>query len=450
MPKRVVIVGSGYVGLVAGAGFSEFGHDVTIIERDPTRVQMLQNGEIPIFEPELDRYVAAGVRAGRLRFAVSEGFSYAAVDVVLVAVGTPALEDRAPDFSQLDAALLALRRWEAPPDAIIVLKSTTPLGTHVRADQIVNSRRVEPLPIVVNPEFLREGTAVADFFSPHKVVVGTADETAGATAESLYERLRQERVPFVRCDPATAELMKYAHNAFLATKISFINEVAELAESFGADALQVANAMGLDDRISGRFLRPGPGFGGGCLPKDLSALLHSGTEESLTMHITRAVLAANEHHRTRAVGILERELDRLEQKHVALLGLTFKAGTDDTRESPALEIARSLTGKGATVTGYDPRASDEGVMESGVERAATPYDAAHMADAVLVLTEWPEFSELDMVALAAVMRGNVLVDMRSVVAVEAAGEAGLRCIVCGNRREHAPRRGGRLRLAESR
>lgn len=440
---RIVIVGAGYVGLVSGACFSEFGIEVLCVDNDGERVARLARGEIPIYEPELEAVVARNMEAGRLSFAESIRGEVARADAVFLAVGTPSRRGgRAADLGYVHAAAREVAA-ELDPEAkrtVIVTKSTVPVGTARAIEEIVVEERPELVPgrdfdVASNPEFLREGSAVEDFQRPDRVVCGVASAHARHVLEQLYAPLNLRRTPMVFTDRETAELIKYASNAFLAMKVSYVNELADLCERCGADVQDLAHGLGLDERIGAKFLHPGPGFGGSCFPKDTRALAAIAEEHGLPARLVEATVEANEE---RKAGIAQRVLEAaggdLRGRRVAVLGVTFKPNTDDLRESPSLVVVPELRAMGAEVTAYDPAVTEEGKARdefAGVAWAPSATAAAEGADALVLLTEWNEFRGLSPARLRELLRAPVVVDFRNVFRPDEMQAAGIRYVSVG-------------------
>ncbi len=423
------MIGAGYVGLVSGACFSDFGHDVCCVDKDQGKIDALHAGRMPIYEPGLDQLVAKNVAAGRLTFTTDLAEAVAGADAVFIAVGTPSRRgDGHADLSYVFAATQEIADAVTGP-TVVVTKSTVPVGTGDRVEAILKERRPEiDVAVVSNPEFLREGAAIGDFKRPDRIVIGTEDARAMEVMRAVYRPLFINESPILFTGRRTSELIKYAANAFLATKITFINEIADLCEAVGADVQDVSRGIGLDNRIGRKFLHAGPGYGGSCFPKDTLALLKTAEDYATPVHIVEAVVKVND-SRKRAMGrkVLKALGETPRGKTVALLGLTFKPNTDDMRDAPALAIATALADAGVTVRAYDPEGMEaaRGMMPDLVF-ARDAYDAATGADAVVIVTEWDAFRALDFRRLGEVMTARVLVDLRNVYrreAVEAAGFA---------------------------
>jgi UDPglucose 6-dehydrogenase len=425
---RIAIIGTGYVGLVSGACFSDFGHHVTCVDKDAAKIDALKRGVMPIFEPGLDRLVARNVAAGRLAFTTELAAAVAEAEAVFIAVGTPSRRgDGHADLSYVYGAAREIGAMLRGP-TIVVTKSTVPVGTGDEVERIL--REVAPdaaIAVVSNPEFLREGAAIEDFKHPDRIVIGAEDERAAEVMREIYRPLYLNKAPLLFTSRRTAELIKYAANAFLATKITFINEIADLCEAVGGDVKDVARGIGLDGRIGAKFLHAGPGYGGSCFPKDTVALLKTAEDAHAPLRIVEAVVKVND-ARKRAMGrkVIKALGGQARGKIVALLGLAFKPNTDDMRDAPSLSIVRALEDAGVTVRGYDPESMEQArPLMPEVELCADPYQAAEGADAVVLVTEWDALRALDLRRLAASMRSPVLVDLRNIYPPEDVEGAGL-------------------------
>ncbi|SEA63914.1 UDP-glucose dehydrogenase [Rubrimonas cliftonensis] len=423
------MIGTGYVGLVSGVCFSDFGHDVVCVDTNDQKIAMLRGGQSPIYEPGLDALMAKNVEAGRLSFSTDLAASVNAVDAVFIAVGTPTRRGEGhADLTYVYAAAREIAKALSGP-TVVVVKSTVPVGTNREVLRIMREVRPElAVDVASNPEFLREGAAIADFMRPDRVVVGAESQTARDVMRALYRPLSLREVPIIFSSLESAEIIKYAANAFLATKITFINEIADLCEKVGGDVQDVAKGIGLDGRIGGKFLHPGPGYGGSCFPKDTIALTRTGQQHNVPIRIVETVIAVNQ---ARKLGMIDRIAAMLDgelvNRRVAVLGVTFKPDTDDMREAPALTIVPALIGGGASVAVCDPQGKKEGVtLLPGVAWFDDPYEAAAGADAVVVLTEWNMFRGLDLSRLRQGMRGDALVDLRNIYLPADAVAAGLR------------------------
>jgi UDPglucose 6-dehydrogenase len=424
---RIAMIGSGYVGLVSGACFADFGHVVTCVDKDAGKVAALRDGKVPIYEPGLPELVATNIHAGRLTFVIDMAEAVAEADAVFIAVGTPSRRgDGHADLTYVYEVAAEIAQF-IQGFTVVVTKSTVPIGTGDEVERIIRAKRPDAdFAVVSNPEFLREGAAIEDFKRPDRIVVGAEDERARAVMTEVYRPLYLNRAPILFTARRTSELIKYASNAFLATKITFINEIADLCESVGADVQDVARGIGLDNRIGGKFLHAGPGYGGSCFPKDTLALIKTGQDAGTPLRIVEVVAASNDYRkRTMARKIIMACNGSVRGKKVAILGLTFKPNTDDMRESPALTIITVLQDGGAAVIAYDPQGVEQAKqLLNDVTFAADPYSCAEGADAVVIMTEWNEFRALDFTRLRDTMRGDVLVDLRNVYNAELAAQYG--------------------------
>ena len=427
----IAVVGTGYVGLVSGACLADFGHTVVCIDSNPQRIEQLQQGEVPFFEPGLGELVQRNAGAGRLRFTTDMAYGIRDAVVILLAVGTPEGANGAADLSQIEGAVRSIAPHLDGKHRVIVTKSTVPTGTgRWLAELLVKCAPAgADVEVVSNPEFLREGSAVSDFMRPDRVVIGSSSERAAAVMKEIYRPLYLIETPVLMTDVATAEMIKCASNAFLAVKISFMNEIANLCDRAGADVHGVAKGMGLDKRIGSKFLHPGPGFGGSCFPKDTRALVALGAELGVPQLIVEHAIAVNERQKTITFEKMRDALGGVRGRTVALLGLAFKPNTSDVREAPALHLCRALVAAGARVRACDPVAVEEaraalGPVAEHVTFVTDAYDAASGAEAVAIITEWNEYRSLDLALLAEVMSGRIIVDARNVLdplAVVAAG-----------------------------
>jgi len=413
---NVCVVGVGYVGLVTAACFSEFGIDVTCVDCDLAKINRLQMGEVPIYEPGLEELVKKNLREGRLHFTTDLREGVGRALVVFLAVGTPPQGDGSADLRFVDA--VAREVAEAMDGyKVIVTKSTVPVGTGERVAEIIRAHQNSPIAfdVVSNPEFLREGSAIEDFMRPNRVVIGAASEQAVAIMRDLYRPLYLIETPFLITDVETAELVKYASNAFLATKISFINEIGKLCESVGVDVNVVARGMGLDSRIGSKFLHAGAGFGGSCFPKDSMALIQMGASHGVQLELLESVIRVNHGQRVRLLEKIGRLAGGLSGKTIGVLGLAFKPNTDDLREAPAVELIESLQAKGATVKAFDPASMDQAAkLFPGVEMCKDAYAVAQDSDAIVLMTEWNQFRNLDLTRIREALRQPVFVDGRNV------------------------------------
>ncbi len=430
---NICVVGSGYVGLVTGACLADFGMNVVGVDIDAAKVERLSRGEIPIYEPGLGSLVRKTMDAGRLRFTTELGPAIEAAEVIFIAVGTPSREDGSADLTFVHQVATSIGK-HLSGYKVIVTKSTVPIGTGRSIEELVRAGAGPEarFAVVSNPEFLREGSAIEDFMNPDRVVVGTSDPRAAEIMLDLYSPLRVADVPFVLTNVESAELIKYASNGFLATKISFINEVAALCEALGANVEVVARGMGLDARIGPQFLHPGPGFGGSCFPKDTRAVAQIARDNGLEFRIVDAVLAANEATTNRMVEKIRAAFGELAGKTVAVLGLSFKPNTDDIRESPALPIVRKLVAAGARVRAYDPAAMAATRLEiPDVDYCEESYAAADGADGLVILTEWNQFRALELPRLKRLLRQPLVVDLRNVYDPEKMADAGFTYVSIG-------------------
>lgn len=413
---HIAVIGTGYVGLVSGACFAEFGIDVTCVDVDATKIEKLDNGIIPIYEPGLDQIVEKNVKAGRLHFTTDIKSAVEGALVVFLAVGTPPKDDGSPDMSYYQQAAKdvaeAMNGYK-----VLVTKSTVPVGTGKWLREFVSANLITPTEFGVasNPEFLREGAAIEDFMRPDRVVIGSNEERAIEVMKELYRPLYLIETPIVITSLEAAELIKYAANAFLATKITFINEIANLCDAIGCDVHDVARGMGMDNRIGRKFLHPGPGYGGSCFPKDTRALTTVADQFGVETRIVDAVIDANERQREAMIPKVEKLVGDLAGKQVGVLGLSFKPETDDMRESPAIEIIHGMIKRGAKVKAFDPVAMDESKhFINGIEYGTDEYDAISGADVLVIITEWNQFRALDMEKVKELLNAPKIVDLRNI------------------------------------
>ena len=434
---RVAMIGTGYVGLVSGACFSEFGTDVVCVDKDADKIARLQNGEIPIYEPGLEQLVESNVRAGRLSFTGDLAEAVSQAEAVFIAVGTPSRRgDGHADLSYVEAAAREIAE-ALDGYTVIVTKSTVPVGTGRRVAAIVEEARPgADFDVVSNPEFLREGSAINDFMRPDRVVIGTDSERAREIMQQLYRPLYLIETPVLVTSLETAELTKYAANAFLATKITYINEIADLCESVGADVHDVARGIGLDGRIGRKFLHPGPGYGGSCFPKDTLALVRTAREAERPLRIVESVVEINDGRKKRmADKVIEHCGGSVAGKTIAVLGVTFKPNTDDMREAPSLDILPALQMAGATVRAFDPEGMAEAkALLEGVVWCDDAYETMTDADALVIITEWNEFRALDIERIKQTMRAPVMVDLRNIYDPEEMAAAGFAYVSIGRPR----------------
>ncbi len=431
---QLTMIGTGYVGLVSGVCFSDFGHDVICVDKMPEKIAALENGEIPIYEPGLDELLARNVAAERLSFTLDLATAVAQADAVFIGVGTPTRRgDGHADLTYVyDAAREIARALNGY--TVVVTKSTVPVGTNREIERIIREENPDAdFDVASNPEFLREGAAIEDFMRPDRVVVGVESDRATDVMAKIYRPLALREAPIVYTDLESAEMIKYAANAFLATKITFINEIAALCEKVGADVKSVSKGMGMDARIGSKFLHAGPGYGGSCFPKDTKALARIGQEHAAPIQIVEAVIDINEATKRRMIDkVMQLCDDTVNGKKIAVLGVTFKPNTDDMRDSPSLTIVPALVGAGANVHVVDPQGFKEGeALLPGVTWQDDPYKAMRNAEAVILLTEWNEFRALDLERVVKVMKDPRMADLRNVYDPKDAEEAGLQYVSVG-------------------
>ena len=430
---HIAVIGTGYVGLVSGACFAEFGNSVICVDSDAKKIEMIKAGKMPIYEPGLEALVAKNVREGRLEFTTEINSAIEKSLVVMLAVGTPSSLDGSADMSQVEAVALEIAR-ALNSYKVIVTKSTVPVGAAGYIKRIIDENKKSSCrySVASNPEFLREGAAINDFLRPDRVVIGCNDEEAIEILKDLYRPLYLIETPFVVTNPESAEMIKYASNAFLATKISFINEIANLCDRLGADVHDVAKGMGMDKRIGGKFLHPGPGFGGSCFPKDVKALAAIARTVNYEMKLTEAVLSVNHRQMASVIERIRRAVPELAGKTIALLGLAFKPDTDDMRDAPALRIISDLQAAGAAVRAYDPAAMEAARhFVADVVFCEDEYEAARDSDALVIVTEWNQFRGLDLNRLKSVMKALNVVDTRNIYEPHDVREAGFTYISMG-------------------
>jgi UDPglucose 6-dehydrogenase len=442
----IAVIGTGYVGLVSGACFADFGHSVVCVDTNAARIAALDRVEIPFFEPGLGEIVARNSRAGRLRFTTVVSDAVASASVIFLAVGTPEGQGGAADLSQVEAAVRAIALHLDSRFRLLVTKSTVPVGTGEWLSDLLANLALPgaAFELASNPEFLREGSAINDFMRPDRIVIGASSERAAATMRDIYRPLFLIETPILVTDLSTAEMIKCASNAFLAVKISFMNEIAHLCDRVGADVHGVAKGMGLDRRIGSKFLHPGPGFGGSCFPKDTRALAALGRSFGAAQEIVESAIRVNEHQQQTVLAKLDRVLGGLEGRTVAVLGLAFKPNTSDVREAPAIHLCRNLARSGARVRACDPVAADEAsrALADVADRVTClidGYEAATGADAVVIMTEWNEFRNLDLERLIGIMRTPVLFDSRNVMDPVRPRELGFEYLCTGRQSVGAPR-----------
>ena len=429
---KIAMIGTGYVGLVSGVCFSDFGHEVVCVDKDAGKIARLNAGEVPIYEPGLEDLMAKNVAAGRLSFTMDLAQAMQGAQSVFIAVGTPTR--RGDGHADLTYVYAAAEEVAALIEdyTVVVTKSTVPVGTNREVEKRIKAANPNAdFDVASNPEFLREGAAIEDFMRPDRVVVGVENDRAAQVMADIYRPLFLRDFPIITTDLESAEVIKYAANAFLATKISFINEIAALCERVGGDVKEVSRGIGLDGRIGKKFLHAGPGYGGSCFPKDTKALARTGQEVGVPMRITETVIEVNDGVKRRMIDkIMEMCGDSVNGKKIAVLGVTFKPNTDDMRDAPALTIVPALVGGGADVHVVDPQGRHEGeALLPGVTWADDPYGAASGADAVVILTEWNEFRALDLKRMADIMSEAKMVDLRNIYSENTAREAGFEAYV---------------------
>ncbi len=439
---HISVIGTGYVGLVTGACFAEFGVHVTCMDTDASRIAKLEKGDVPFYEPGITELVLKGIKEGRLSFSTDVAKAVDKALVIFIAVGTPPKADGSADLSYVEQVGRGIAT-HMKGYKVIVTKSTVPVGTGEKLREVIKANQTGKygFDIVSNPEFLREGSAIEDFMRPNRVVIGADSDQAVAIMKDLYRPLYLIETPFVVTDVPTAEMIKYASNAFLATKISFINEMANLCERVGADVQMVSKGMGLDHRIGNKFLHAGPGFGGSCFPKDLAALVQTGDRAGFTMQIAKAAAKVNYEQQMRMVGKIKDAAGGLKGKTFGVLGLSFKPNTNDLREAPALTILPELIKEGAKVQAFDPVAMEEASkLVPGMKPCHDTYDVAEGADALIIMTEWNQFRTLDFERLKKMMRQPLIIDLRNVYDPDRVTPFGFRHVSVG--RKSAEPQGG--------
>lgn len=430
---HIAVIGTGYVGLVTGACFAEFGVDVTCVDVDESKIARLKDGIIPIYEPGLDQIVERNSKAGRLHFTTDLKQAVENALVIFLAVGTPPNEDGTPNMSFVEKAVLDIARY-MNGYKVIVTKSTVPVGTGEWVRKLIHENQTAKhnFGVCSNPEFLREGAAISDFMRPDRVVIGSRDAEAIAIMRDLYRPLFLIETPFVITSLEAAELTKYAANAFLATKISFINEIANLCDKIGCDVHDVARGMGMDKRIGGKFLHPGPGFGGSCFPKDTRALATVAKQYGSESRIVDTVIEVNDNQRRIMIPKIEQLIGDFAGKTIAVLGLSFKPETDDMRESPAIEIINEIVARGAKVKAFDPVAMEEARKSlPDIEYSKDEYDAISGADALVFVTEWNQFRALDLEKVKSLLKSPKIADLRNIYEPETMRERGFEYIGVG-------------------
>jgi len=417
---NICVIGGGFVGLASAAGFAQFGHAVVCVEKDSRRLEQLMKGQLPFFEPELEELILRSIQAKRLSFTADLRQAIKGQRAIFITVGTPTGADGRTDLSALEEVTLSLSEV-LEPDQIIVLKSTVPVGTgkHIESILSQNGRKNKPFAVVNNPEFLREGNAVNDFFRPQRIVIGGSVSEAVELVANIYKLGMSQPVPFVITNNETAEMIKYASNAFLAAKVGYVNELAGLCDLLGVNVLEVARAIGLDPRIGSEFLEPGPGWGGSCFHKDLKEFSGLAESKGYSLLITAAVLASNDRQHNLVVEKIKKLVGTLKGSKIGVLGLAFKANTSDVRESPAIAVVKNLLEQGAKVTAFDPKANGAAKEHlPALEIAESPYDTIRDSDCLVILTEWREFQLLDFKLIFETMRRPNIVDTRNLLTPE--------------------------------
>jgi UDPglucose 6-dehydrogenase len=433
---RIVMVGSGYVGLVSGACFADFGHDVICVDKDASKIERLLQGIMPIFEPGLAELVSKNVAGGRLAFSTDLAVSIAGADAIFIAVGTPSRRgDGHADLSYVHAASREIAE-ALTGYSVIVTKSTVPVGTGDAVERIIREAKPDArFSVVSNPEFLREGAAITDFKRPDRIVIGAEDERAREVMREIYRPLYLNQAPLLFTDRRTSELIKYAGNAFLAMKITFINEIADLCEAVGADVQQVARGIGLDNRIGAKFLHAGPGYGGSCFPKDTLALIKTAQDYGTPVRIVETVANVNDQRkRAMARKVIQAMGGDVRGKRVAILGLTFKPNTDDMRDAPSIAVIQGLQDHGASIAAYDPEGIEQAkLVLTGIDYASNPYTCMEGADALVIVTEWEQFRALDMRRIKEFLRQPLLIDLRNIYMPDDVRRHGLTYMSIGRR-----------------
>lgn len=431
---NICVIGTGYVGLVTGTCFAEFGVNVVCVDKDKNKIDKLNNGAIPIYEPGLEELVKKNVKDERLSFTTDIDKAINNSLVVFIAVGTPPKDDGSADLSYVEDVARSIAR-NLNGYKVIVTKSTVPVGTGEKIRKIILevNKKQENFDIVSNPEFLREGSAIEDFMRPNRVVIGASSERAVEIMKELYRPLYLIEAPFVITNVESAEMIKYASNAFLATKISFINEVANICERVGADIHAVAKGMGLDHRIGSKFLHSGPGYGGSCFPKDTQAIAQIAKENNYTFEIVEAVINANKKQKERMIEKIVKMAGELKGKTIGILGLSFKPNTDDMRDAPSVDIINGLLKRGVRIKAYDPVAMDEAkkIFNDDIKYCKDSYDAAEGSDALVLITEWNQFRNLDIGKIKGLLKSPIIIDLRNVYELQKMKELGIRYIGVG-------------------
>jgi UDPglucose 6-dehydrogenase len=432
----ICVIGTGYVGLVTGACLAEFGMNLVCVDNDVQKIDLLKQGKSPIYEPGLDDLLRKNMKEGRLRFSTSIKEGVASNLVIFIAVGTPSRDDGSADLSAVEEVAREIAKY-MEGYKVVVVKSTVPVGTSRKLKKLIRDHQTRPVPfdIVSNPEFQREGSAIEDFMRPDRVTIGAESQQAIATMKEIYSALYLIETPFVITSLETAEMIKYAANAFLATKVTFINEIANLCEYAGADVLHVARAMGLDGRIGKKFLHPGPGYGGSCFPKDTRALLRMAEDRGYPFKVLNSVIEVNEEQKKRMVGKIKGIVGDLRGKTIGILGLAFKPNTDDIRESSAITIIEGLLAEGAKVKAFDPAAMEETrAVFPNIEFGKDSYDMAKGCDALVLVTEWNQFRRLDLERIKGLLKSPVFIDLRNVYDPEQMRRVGFKYTCVGRSR----------------
>jgi len=432
----ICVIGTGYVGLVTGACLAEFGMNLVCVDNDVQKIDLLKQGKSPIYEPGLDDLLRKNMKEGRLRFSTSIKEGVASNLVIFIAVGTPSRDDGSADLSAVEEVAREVAKY-MEGYKVVVVKSTVPVGTSRKLKKLIRDHQIRPVPfdIVSNPEFQREGSAIEDFMRPDRVTIGAESQQAIATMKEIYSALYLIETPFVITSLETAEMIKYAANAFLATKVTFINEIANLCEYAGADVLHVARAMGLDGRIGKKFLHPGPGYGGSCFPKDTRALLRMAEDRGYPFKVLNSVIEVNEEQKKRMVGKIKGIVGDLRGKTIGILGLAFKPNTDDIRESSAITIIEGLLAEGAKVKAFDPAAMEETrAVFPNIEFGKDSYDMAKGCDALVLVTEWNQFRRLDLERIKSLLKSPVFIDLRNVYDPEQMRRVGFKYTCVGRSR----------------
>lgn len=413
---NITFIGAGYVGLVSGTMFAHLGHNVTCLDTDQHKITQLKSGKLPIYEPELEFYVNQSVASGNLAFTTDYSSAVKDAQAIFIAVGTPPLESGEANLEYIFEAIDSILNLASmDDDKLIVIKSTVPPGTCLKASEYIRSKGGQ-FKVASSPEFLREGAAIWDFLNPDRIVIGTTDTASKQLLEEIYAPLISNKFPLFSTDTTTSELIKYSSNSFLATKIAFINEMADLCEQIGANIDDLASGVGLDKRIGGQFLKAGPGFGGSCFPKDILALSHITKQNNCAFHILNATIKANQERPMKMASKVIAAIGGIDGKKIAVLGLSFKAGTDDVRSSPAIEICQILKQQGAEICAFDPVAMDNArVMLPDISYASSILQASKDASAIIILTEWPEFLQLPFAELALIMKSRIILDFRNIL-----------------------------------